>query len=240
MSIEVQPELSINWSFSKLSVYENCAYRFKLQHIDKLPEPPRPPDNPLERGNREHERYERFIKGDSGALDSAEARAVNAFKPGLERLQELYAEGVAYAEDNWFFDKDWNVCERKDVWLWSKLDFLVIDEDESHAIVGDFKTGKSMYKAVEHIQQMQLYGAVTALKHPEIDRITVELWYVDEGHIKPTEWTREQALSFVGRFDARAARMYSDRFYRPNPNKITCAYCPYGPKRGTGVCPVGV
>ena len=43
----------------------------------------------------------------------------------------------------------------------------------------------------------------------------------------------------VGRFDARAQRIYNDRFFKSNANKVTCRYCPFSP-RGTGACPVGV
>lgn len=232
---------NINWSFSKLNTYESCAFRFKLQYIDKIPEPPRAPDNPMERGNRIHNNLEKFVKGeDGGDLADNEAKRISDFRPALQHLKTLYDDGMAHAEDNWFLNDSWQPCERKDVWLWSKLDFAVIDEAEGHAIAGDYKSGKSMYKAIEHVQQLQLYAAVTAIKYPDLEKFTAELWYLDEGHVKSSTYTREEALKFINRFDARAQRIYNDRFFRPNPNKITCAYCPYGPKRGNGHCPVGV
>jgi CRISPR/Cas system-associated exonuclease Cas4 (RecB family) len=242
----MKPDLSIvasaegiNWSYSKLDTYETCAFQFKLRYIDRMPEPPRPPDNPLERGNRIHDNLEGFVKGTASIKDN-EARAIGEFKAPLERLQDLYAAGMATAEQNWFIDQDWGNCARDKVWLWSKLDFSVLDEHNGHAIVGDYKSGKSQYKAINHVQQLQLYAAVTAIRYEWAERITAELWYVDEGHIKPFEVNREEALRFIGRFDERVQRLYKDRFFRPNPNKITCAYCPFGPKRGTGICPVGV
>jgi len=228
-----------NWSFSSLAIYEQCPYRFKLAKIDRLPEPPRPPDNPLERGNREHKRYEDFVKGDVSALNDCEARSAQAFVPLLQHAQSLYADGLVSIEENWLFDRDWNVCDRSDVWLWSKLDMNVRDEANCTSVVVDYKTGKSLYKAIEHVQQMQLYAAATALRQEWADQIVVELWYVDEGHVKQQIFPREQALSYVGRFDARAQRIYADRLFRPNPNRVTCRYCPYSP-RGTGACPVGV
>lgn len=226
-----------NWSFSKLSTYESCAYRFRLQYIEKLPQLPVKPDNPMERGNRIHNRLELFVKG-QGPMDD-EAKAIAKFVPALTHLQELYRAKMAIAEDNWLFDQDWNVTDREHVWLWSKLDFNVHDEANGITIVGDYKSGKSGYKAVEHIQQLQLYAAVAALRQEWAETVITELWYVDEGWVRSSEYTREQALSFVGRFDQRAARIYNDRFFRPNPNKQTCRYCPYGRSNGTGACAVG-
>lgn len=228
----------INWSISKLFAYESCPMQFKLRYIEKLPEPPRPPDNPLERGNRVHNMLEKYVKGE-GSLHGCEAKRIDVFEPHLTHLETLYADGMATAEDDWFFNRDWDACERDDVWLWSKLDFSVTDETNRVVVTGDYKTGKSAYKAVDHIQQIQLYTAVSALKYEWADVLIGEVWYVDEGWIRQAEYTREQALKFVGRFNARADKIYQDRMFRPNANKVTCRWCPYSP-RGTGACPVGV
>lgn len=227
----------INWSISKLFMYEACPMRFKLKYIDRMPEPPQPPDSPLERGSRIHNNLELFVKGEAKLKN--EAKALDKFAPALEHLRQLYADGMAIAEDDWWFDHDWTPCERKNVWLWSKLDFNVHDKDKAHTIVGDYKSGKSAYKTVDHIQQTQLYAATAVLRQEWAETATAELWYVDEGWVRSVTYTREQALRFVGRFNARAEKIYNDRFFRPNANKVTCRWCPYSP-RGTGACPVGV
>ena len=240
MGIAIPVKLEdVNWSFSKLIMWENCNLQFKLKHLDKLPELPKKPNNPMERGNRIHNNLELFVKGE-GTLRDNEARAIKQFEDSLIHIQTLYAEGKATAEDNWWFDKNWDVCDRNKVWLWSKLDFNVMDVEKSHSIVGDYKSGKSGYKAAEHIQQIQLYAAVTALRQEWANTITGELWYVDEGWVRSATYTREAALSFVGRFDRRVERLYADKFFRPNANKVTCRWCPYGPANGTGACPYGV
>lgn len=228
-----------NWSFSSLMIHETCALRFKFAKVDRVPEPPRDPDNPMERGNRVHNRLEKYVKGETDEMDK-EAKRIDVFVPLLAHLRNLYAAGMASAEQDWLFNIDWEICARDKVWLWAKLDASVYDEANEHVIAIDYKTGKSLYKAVEHVQQLQLYVAIAALRFPKAERFTAELWYLDEGHIKQFSVTREEALKFIGRFDSRAQKIYNDRFFRPNPNAITCAYCPYGPKRGNGHCPVGV
>lgn len=213
--------------------------RVRLQYIDHLPEPPRPPDNPMERGNREHKRLELFVQGDKGALKTCEGKQTSAFAPALEHAQALYAAGQASTEEDWFFDENWNPCGKEARWLWVKVDLSVRDEECGKLVSVDYKTGRSGYKTVEHIQQNQLYAPCSAIKFEWADRIDTELWYLDEGWVRPTTYTREEALKFVGRFQSRADRMFNDKYFRPNPNRETCRYCPYSP-RGTGACPVGV
>jgi CRISPR/Cas system-associated exonuclease Cas4 (RecB family) len=232
-----------NWSFSRLMTYESCPQQFKFKVIDRLPEPPKADDNPMERGNRIHRNLELFVKGEATVLTN-EAKQIQAFRPALEHLRALYAAGMAVTEEDWLFDRDWDETQKRNaerpIWLWAKLDASVLDQANARAIAVDYKSGKSQYKQIEHVQQLQLYAALTALKYPYADEIHAELWYVDEGHVRPAVYTREEALRFVGRFDVRAQRLYDDKFYRPNPNVQTCKFCPYGPRNGTGVCPVGV
>lgn len=228
-----------NWSFSTLMKYEQCPMRVKLEKIDRAPEPPPKPDSPLERGNREHSRYERFVKGDAAALDGAEAKSFADFLPLLQHARELCESGMVEAEENWLFDENWEPCDREKVWLWTKVDLNVQDPDNGVTVVVDYKTGKSAYKALEHVQQMQLYAAVAALRQELAAKVIVELWYVDEGWCKQLSYTRDQALSYVGRFQSRASALMEDKYFRPNPNIHNCRFCPYSP-RGTGACPVGV
>lgn len=229
----------INWSISKLFMYESCPMRFRMKYIDKIPEPKPQADSPLERGNRIHKNIEDFLKGE-GSLQGNEAKMLSKFEEPLHHLRDLYDCGAATSEDNWFYDHNWEVCERSNVWLWAKLDFYVYDQDAKHAIVGDVKSGKSRYKTIEHIQQTQLYAATAVLRNADIEKVTSELWYVDEGHVLSKEYTAEQAMRFIGLFDRRVDRIYADRVFKPNANVITCKWCPYGPRNGNGQCPVGV
>jgi hypothetical protein len=226
-----------NWAFSSLLAYETCPFRIKLSKIDKIKDPPLQPGNPLERGSREHKRIENFIKGDVNALKDAEGKCTAQFLPILKHAQALYKTGQATAEQDWWFDENWNPCSRDDVWLWAKLDTNVTDVNRAIVIPIDDKTGKSTYKVVDHIQQVQLYAGLAALKFEWADTIIPELHYLDEGWIRSMTYTRDEALAFIGRFQARADRMMSDQQFRPNPSNLNCRYCPHNSK-GTAACPV--
>lgn len=257
MSFQTFSAEGINWSISKLFMYEQCPMRFRLKYIDKLPELPLPPDNPLERGNRIHKHLEDFVKGERSSLDGIEAKAIDAFKPMIEHLRTLYSVQQATVEEDWLYDHNWDMTDKRyrcpthkdhrdldceqcqhEMWLWVKLDWSVLDEEKLTVITGDWKSGKSKYKAVDHIQQTQLYAAVSAIKYPWADTHIAEIPYVDEGHIRSSTYTREEALRFVDRFQKRADKIYADRLFRANANVITCKWCPYRKNGGTGACPV--
>lgn len=227
---------ALNWSFSKLMVYEQCPLHFKFAKIDRVPEPPRKPNDPLERGNRIHKRLECYVQG-TGPMDT-EAKSIAKFEPILTHARELYRVGLATTERDWLFNRDWELCEQSEVWLWAKLDLSVVDEPHQLAIAVDYKSGKSTYKQIEHVQQMQLYAALTALKFEWAQTVIAELYYLDEGWVKSVTYAREDALRFVGRFDRRAQRIYDDKLFRPNPTRMTCKWCPYGVQNGNGHCPV--
>jgi CRISPR/Cas system-associated exonuclease Cas4 (RecB family) len=217
-------------------VYETCPGRAKLRYIEKLPEPPRKENDPLARGSAIHKNLELYVQGKEAL--SNQAKELKAFEPALNYMCELYIAGQVITEEPWWFDENWQPTkDRSRIWLWSSLDFCV--DDDKRVVVGDYKSGKSVYKAVEHVQQLQLYSALAAIKYPDADTIVSELWYMDEGHVKPLVFNRDDALRYVNRFDQRAQRMYDDKFFRFNPTAHNCKWCPYSP-RGTGACPVGV
>lgn len=231
----------MHWSFSGLMTYEACAYRFKLKFIDKMPEPPREPGNPLERGNRIHKSLEDFVTGATDILTN-EPKAIAPFQPALERLRLLYQHGMVSVEQDWVFNDAYEEIDKwdKSRYVWVKVDFNVQDRENLLVITGDHKSGKSQYKAIEHVQQTQFYAGISALKYPWAQRHITELWYADEGWVRGASYTQEEALKFIGRFDTRAQRIYSDKLFRPNPSKLNCKYCPYGKQNGTGFCAVAV
>jgi CRISPR/Cas system-associated exonuclease Cas4 (RecB family) len=223
-----------NWSFSTLMDYERCPFKVKLKKIDRLPEPPRKPDDPLARGSRIHDELMHTV-----ASGTAVPREAKAFDKLLLLARELHQAGMATTEQDWFFDDAWQPTTQANVWLWAKLDLEVDNQAEKTAVVIDYKTGRSAYKTYEHLEQGMLYAACKMMRTPWVETIEAELWYIDEGLIKPYVYTREDALRFLGKFHQRAEKLMSDKILRPNPNRITCKWCPYSP-RGTGACPVGV
>lgn len=219
-----------SWSWSRLDNYEHCPYRIKLQVIDKVPQLPRDPaTDPLARGDRIHDELEEFVKGD-GPLPK-EARK---FEDLLVQLQGHYMDGLVELEQEWGFDANWKSTPWKQAWSRIKLDFC-LDGGEV-IVVTDYKSGKSFGKDIPHIQQTQLYAGAAALKYPKGKTIITEIWYIDEGWVRPVKYRRAVALDFLVRFEKRAQVMLDDTRFKPRPSFLNCKWCPYGINVGNGKC----
>jgi CRISPR/Cas system-associated exonuclease Cas4 (RecB family) len=213
--------------------YERCPRAFKYHAIDHLPQLPRDiATDPMARGSRVHEGLDETVR-----LGANVPREATGFKELLDHARLLFEHGMVTTEENWFFDEDWKPCSRDKVWLWAKLDLDVSDKDKNTCYVVDYKTGKSKYKIIEHVQQGQLYAACVAQLRPWVQSIIVEFWYIDENMIKTFEYTREQALEYIGRFQRRVDRLYAEKYFPPRPSRMNCKWCAYGRDNGTGVCP---
>jgi hypothetical protein len=141
-------------------------------------------------------------------------------------------------EGDWGMDENWEVAEWRSAWLRLKLDVLV-RVSPTQAIVIDYKSGKKWGNEVKHAQQLQLYALVTFLRHPELEEIDAELWYVDVSETTRQTFTRRQGLVHKTPFDRRGSRLTSCTEWPANPNKYACQWCLYGPEH-SGHCQVGV
>ena len=229
-----------SWSCLRILDFESCKLKAKLKLIDKIPEPERPlPPGKTEhyndRGTRLHTSAELFVQGKEELIPELEK-----FRDEFEVLRTQFKAGKATLEGEWAFDRDWNPVEWKssDAWVRLKCD-AVIWKTPTHAVIVDYKSGKRFGNELKHGEQVQFYALAVFLRYPEIEEVTVELWYLDVDELVPGHFTRTQGLRHLAPWTKRGARMTEATTFPPNPNIFSCRYCPYGPE-GTGHCTVGV
>ena len=228
-----------SWSHSKLTDFEKCKFLAWLKHDQRIPEPERPlppgkTEHANDRGSRVHDSCEQYVMG---ASDDLAPEAALHFGPEIDLLRVLYAEGHVSLEGEWGMSEDWEVTSWNSAWLRLKLDVAVFFDTE--AVVIDYKTGRKFGNEVKHAEQLQLYALVTFLRHPKLQRVTAELWYLDQNETTRMTMTREQALRFRNSFHRRGVALTTCTDWKPNPSKFTCKWCQYGPWNG-GQCQVGV
>lgn len=230
----------VSWSYSKLQDFESCKFLAKLKHLDKIPEPERPlppgkTEHANDRGSRIHDSCEMYVSGQSDFLDPD---AEKFFGPELDLMRVLYQEGLVSLEGEWGMNMDWEPADWKDAWLRLKLDACVF-VDPTHAIVIDYKTGRKFGNEIKHAGQLYLYQLVTFLRYPKLEKVTAELWYLDQDETTSQTFTRKQGLLFKKNFHKRGLDLTTCSDFPTNPSIHTCKWCQYGPWNG-GQCQDGV
>jgi RecB family exonuclease len=224
-------------SFSRLTDFEKCRYLARLKYIDKVPEPPRPlpegkTEHANERGTRVHESAELFVKGGVELVPE-----LTACRERFEELKRLYATGAVELEGEWAFTLDWTPVAwgAENAWVRMKLDALVCTGPSTARVI-DYKTGRRNGNEVKHTEQGQLYQLGTFMRHPDLDAIEVEFWYVDLNEYDVKKYTRAQGIAYLEKYQKRLLAMSECTDFKPNPNVYSCKYCPY---RGN-VCEYGI
>jgi PD-(D/E)XK nuclease superfamily len=225
------------WSYSSLKKFEQCPYGIQLAKVDKLKGPERDENHPAERGNKIHKLAEDFVQGKLTDLP----KPLRKFEGDFNLLRGMFADGMVTVEEDWGFTSDWGITGwmAPDTWARLKCD-VVVHHDEKHLTVIDHKTGKKFGNEVPHTQQGQLYAVGAFMRYPDVEVISVEFFYLDEGKKSKKTYTREKALKYMKRFTDRAVAMTTCKVFNPKPNKFNCQWCDFGVNKGTGECPYAV
>ena len=243
-------------SFSRLSVYEDCAKRGYYAYAARIPEPDRGephkkcPINPEtgkrewydHRGIRIHSSADNFVRG----IIDKYCVELKCFDIELTNTRAAYEERLVYSEQDWAFDDEWQVTGWFDsnAWMRIKLDiFQAIEgtrDEPIEACAIDLKSGKIFGNEVKHQEQVQLYALGAFKRYPSLEKVHTELWYCDQDEIKTLTYRRNQALRFQKGWDKRMDRMLSDTIFKAAPSQEACKWCPYRDKEdgGTGTCDV--
>ncbi len=236
------------WSMSRAEIFDACPKRAQLQYVDKIPEPDRgPPPKGLkewhnDRGSRVHDAAEMYIKGETDELIAECA----AFEEEYKRIRELHEANPDHVitEQGWGFTENWEPCDWDDydrIWARFIIDALVF-RNEYEAVVIDFKTGKRQWNELKHGKQVQAYQLATFIRFPKLEKITTELWYLDQNELFQQRFTRDQGMRFFKHFDDKGKAITSATEFPTRPGR-SCFFCPYktgligknGPQ-GTGHC----
>jgi len=221
-------------SFSRLSVYEQCPFRAKLQFIDKIPDPK--PKTAADRGSAIHQMGEDFVRSKIDQLP----KELSKFSDEFYQLRTMFSNGVVILEEEWGFAPDWTISGWKEGWLRMKLDAMVWLNPQEVVII-DYKTGRKFGNEIKHGDQCLNYAAAAVARFPEIELIHTELWYLDQNELTYGKYPRHKAVAAIARYDKRHKAMTDATRFPAKPNMHSCKWCPYkSAPDGTGHCLEGV
>ena len=225
------------WSFSRYSTYKKCPAKAKYLYLDKLKEPSSPA---LERGAAIHDLAEKYIKGQIRALPPE----LKEFKDDFTALRKQYKKAIngMVVEDQWAFTSSWDQTAWNDwakCWVRIKVD-CAHHQDQETLWVKDWKTGKFRAEMnEEYMEQLSLYALTALLLHPHINKVRVELVYLDQGVVypeadKPLVYDRAELPGLKKMWEKRVAPMLKDKKFAPRAND-GCRWCHFS-KAKAGPC----
>lgn len=216
------------WSYSRYALYELCPLKFKLKHIDKVPEPGSPA---LERGDRIHKGTAAYIthKADAAPQDAL----AHPFPAKL--IEELRAFPDKVVEQQWGFTASWQATGwfGKATWFRNILDAAALYEDATGDVI-DWKTGK---RYGSNADQMELNALSFMCQYKPVQRVATRMVYLDIGEEDVAEFSRSEKEKLQSKWNDKIKPMFSDTIFAPRPND-KCRFCHYS-RSNSGHCRFG-
>ena len=216
-------------SNSRINTYDpdqgGCPKKAYFKFILKLKEGE---NDAMARGQRLHKMQEVFLT-DGGDFPVA-LRKIEAPLTSLAT-----SHGEISAEHQIAFDIDWNEVE----WFssdaaWRVIYDAVVEQLET-ITVQDLKSGK-IYD--HHDLEMDRYAMSAFMWRPEIDEVTVEYHYCDQGQVSRGVYTRSEDLPALEEaYEKVATKIRADHLFAANPS-YKCKWC-FQRKSIGGMCDHG-
>lgn len=221
-----------SWSYSRYADYDQCPYKAKLKHLDKIEEPPSPA---MKRGIFIHKLAERAVNSDEHPIP-AELKKHATLIRRLRAARKSDPQKVI-VEQMWGFDDAWRPC-RWDDWdrcaLRMKTDVTLLLRTSSVEII-DWKTGKMRPDQIDkYAQQMSLFALGAMKMFPERKKFTTRLAFLDAPEpntFVSSDFDRSEHDEIMEVWGRRVEPMLNDEEFAPKANQF-CAWCHY--RNGNG------
>lgn len=206
----------VAWSYSALSMFENCPRKYWAVKIGKKV-------SDINQwnagGDREHDHFQQYLK-----IGLALPYELQGFKPMLDKIKA--APGQLLVEYKMTLDQNFVPCRGNDwdkAWVRGASDVLTVNGNKAHYF--DWKSGK--YRESE--DQIELSSLLVFKHFPDVQTVVAGLVFYKHGKVHPGVVHRtDEALlwnGYMGRVRELETAITTDTF-PPTPNPL-CDYCPY-------------
>ena len=218
---------TIALSYSRLSTFEQCPYKFKSQYIDK--DYPDDSNNPaFVKGSQIHGQLEDYIvwlnSDQSGEQPVLGSIAQNA-KAMIDDLHKA-SEGNIFPEKQIAVDQNWNKCDWFDkphvVKYRAIIDTLVFLGPI--LLIIDWKTGKFRAYEASDTSQLRLTAAILFNLYPKVEKIVTSYMFVEHQRTVKLEFTRDDIGELMAPFDHAHYVVNSEQDFDFKKNRF-CNWC---------------
>lgn len=218
------------WSYSALTSYETCPYRFYSTRVSK--DVVEPAGLPILLGNEAHKALEVSVRDGAPMPSTVEATTTTGetgfvSTSGWEKIvgMVLNTPGEKLVEQQIALDK--KLCRvgwiDKDVWVRGIIDLLIINGDKALAL--DWKTGKRKVDS----DQLQLFAALIMHVYPQIDRVDTGFVWLKTKELDRQTFHRNDLPSIWANFNPRVKRLecaYAANDWTKRPSGLCKNWCP--------------
>lgn len=216
------------YSFSRMSTFTQCPYRFKLHYIDKVPEE----ENPislmaLRKGSKVHSLLENYpkIETETKSFDIVE-------KFVRSKVAEPYLDAILNESPNkrefaFGLTKDFEptTYDSPDALFHGKIDLICTVNGMLNLV--DYKTGKAKEQTDQDYSQLMLY-AIYFFQKTTLDEIRISFVYVEHDHENSLVLKRQYLEHYKDIFLKLVERIETSDYSRQK--SYLCKYCPYADK----------
>ena len=215
-------------SHSRLSDFNQCALKFKLKYIDKVPNFKDDGTSPhLIRGTNVHKQLENYVvkvnAGEQGIRTSS-LPEVEIGKALADSLFTSYAKVLPEAQVA--INDQWKQSEwfGKDAYYRAIYDVICLRTDD--VMIVDWKTGKfTEYTPSSGYGQLELSAAMALNLWPEVKEVNTVYAYVDHRKTIKKTYARSDAPRLVEWFEKEHIKVNAEENFDPKTNEW-CRWCP--------------
>ena len=209
--------MSIKWSYSSMSLFQQCPKKYyELRVVKSIVEPP---SIQMRYGLDVHKVAEEYIRDGVPIPEK-----YGYLTEPLDKLKQL--RGTVYCEHRMGLTKELEPCKfgAKDAWWRGIADLLVVHGKEARIV--DYKTGKNTYADTK---QLELLALATFKHFPEVEKIKAGLLFVVHIAFVKDRYERDEQEMRWEKWIAQTDQLesaYENDVWNPKQNFTCKAWCP--------------
>lgn len=212
------------YSFSKLSLHEQCNRKFKYRYIDKV-KPQKQDMTALLKGGAVHSLLENYPNPSTHKLAPKYKHIFDDFLQ--TKLGQDYLNIPSIREFAFGLTKDFEPTEykSKDAIFRGYVDYICTKDNVLHLI--DWKTGRLKEQKWQSYDQLMMYAIYFFQRYPNIDQIKISYVYVEHAEAENDLLLERKYLRTYK--DSLAGMIISteqDIEFKKCPSKL-CDYCEF-------------
>jgi len=223
-------EGEVSYSYSKISTFNSCPYKFKLKYVDKL-ESPFEDSVIFEKGRFIHALLEFYptIPDFEFKFPEVESKKneyislVKSLYKSNRILNKLLDPSVAlYREKQFYLDTNLKeISTKESSFLNGIIDYVGRVNDT--LLLVDWKTGKTQSHA--SLDQLKFY-ALWAFNNLDINQIKCSLFFLEQNDIKSEILTRADLPDLESLYKSKINTIETETRFEKKRSK-SCEYCPF-------------